>query len=115
MEPYSIEIRSQVLTACDADEGTKPIAIRFEVSESWVRKIKQQRRETGQIEPKTAAPRQPEWRVWADWLVSKINARPDIYLREIQVDLKQELGKEVSLTTICNACRTLKQTRKKRR
>ena len=115
MMPYSFELRSQVLAACDSNEGTKSVAIQFGVSESWVRKIKQQRRETGQIEPKTAAPRQPEWRAWADWLVSKINTQPDIYLREIQVALKQELGKEVSLTTICNACRALEQTRKKRR
>jgi transposase len=115
MEPYTREFRGEVLAACDANEGTKAVAIRFNVSESWVRKIKQQRRETGQVEPKTASPRQPTWHAWADWLVSKINAQPDIYLRELQVALKQERDEEVCLTTICSACRALDQTRKKRR
>jgi len=115
MDPYSSEFRGEVLAACDANEGTHDIAVRFKVSESWVRLIKQQRRETGQIAPKTAAPRQPKWQAWADWLMAKITARPDIYLRELQDDLKQELGEDVCLMTICNACRALEQSRKKRR
>lgn len=114
MEPYSSEFRGAVLAACDADEGTRDIAVRFKVSESWVRLIKQQRRETGQVAPKTAAPRQPKWQAWADWLVAKLTARPDMYLRELQAELKQELGEDVCLTTICNACRVLEQSRKKR-
>jgi len=115
MEPYSSEFRGEVLAACDANEGTHDIAVRFKVSESWVRLIKQRRRETGQVAPKTAAPRQPKWQDWADWLVAKITVRPDIYLRELQDELKQELGEEVCLMTICNACRALEQSRKKRR
>lgn len=115
MDPYSLEFRSEILAACDANEGTHDIAVRFQVSESWVRRIKQQRRETGQVEPKTATPRQPKWHAWADWLVAKISARPDIYLRELQVELKQERGEDVCLMTICNACRALEQSRKKRR
>jgi transposase len=115
MDPYSAEFRSEVLAACDANEGTLAVAVRFQVSESWVRRIKQQRRETGQVAPQTAAPRQPKWQAWADWLVAKIAARPDIYLRELQANLKQERGEDVCLTTICNACQALKQSRKKRR
>ena len=113
MESYSSEFRGAVLAACDAKEGTRDIAVRFKVSESWVRLIKQQRRETGQVAPKTAGPRQPKWQAWADWLVAKLNVRPDMYLRELQDDLKQELGEDVCLTTICNACRALEQSRKK--
>ena len=115
MEAYSTEFRGEVLAACDANEGTRVIAVRFKVSESWVRRINQQRRETGQIAPKKAAPRTPQWQAWADWLVAKITARPDIYLRELRAELKQERGEEVCLMTICNACRALEQSRKKRR
>jgi len=115
MVPYSKEFRGEVLAACDANEGTHDVAVRFRVSEAWVRRIKQQRRETGQIAPKTAAPRQPKWQAWAEWLVAKITARPDSYLRELQAELKQERGEEVSLMTICAACRALDQSRKKRR
>lgn len=115
MDPYSAELRGAVLAACDANEGTLVIAVRFKVSESWVRRIKQQRRETGQIAPKTAAPRRPKWHAWADWLRDKIAARPDIYLRELQAELELERGLKVCLMTICSACQALEQSRKKRR
>ncbi len=115
MKPYSDAFRGEVLAACDANEGTRAIAVRFKVSDSWVRRIQQQRRETGQTVAKQAAPRQPKWHAWSDWLLAKLAARPDIYLRELQAELKQERGIEVCLTTFCNACRALEQSRKKRR
>jgi transposase len=115
MEPYDAEFRGEVLAACDTNEEKRAIALRFEVSDSWVRRIQQQRRETGQVAPKIAAPRQPKWHDWADWLIAKIAARPDIYLRELQAELKLERGEDVCLTTISNACRALEQSRKKRR
>jgi transposase len=114
MEPYNAKFRGEVLAACDTNEERRSIALRFGVSESWVRRIQQQRRETGQVAPKKAAPRQPTWHAWADWLVAKIAARPDIYLRELQSELKQERGEEVCLETICAACRALELSRKKR-
>ena len=115
MKPYDQEFRSEVLEACDANEGTKAVALRFGVSESWVRRIKQQRRETGQIAAKKAEPRKPKWHQWSDWLRDQIATRPDVYLREMQVALKEERGDDVALSTICNACQTLGLTRKKRR
>jgi transposase len=115
MQPIDVEFRAQVLAACDADEGTRAIALRFQVSESWVRRIKQQRRETGQIAPKTPPPQEPKWKAWADWLMAKVAGRPDIYLRELQAELQTELGEEVCLMTISNACNGLELSRKKRR
>ncbi len=114
MEPYSTEFRAEVLATCDAGEGTHDVAKRFKVSKSWVRRIKQQRRETGQVTAKKAALRKSKWRAWADWLLAKLADRPDIYLRELQTELKSERGYDVCLTTICNACRELEQSRKKR-
>ena len=66
MEPIAVEVRAQVLAACDAGEGTRVVAMRFGVSEAWVRRVKQQRRETGQIAPKTPPPQQPKWKPWAE-------------------------------------------------
>lgn len=43
--PYSKEFRCEVLAACGAGGGTQAVTLRFNVSESWVRRIKQQRRE----------------------------------------------------------------------
>jgi transposase len=114
MEPYSAEFRGQVLATCDENEGTRAVASRFEVSESWVRRIKQQRRETGQVAPKEAAPRKPKWIEWADWLLAKLDARPDIYLRELQGDLMKERRVDVCLMTICSACRGLEMSRKQK-
>jgi transposase len=115
MEPISAEVRGAVLAACDRQEGTRAVAARFKVSESWVRRLLQRRRETGQITPKTRTPPLPKWHAWSDWLLAKIAARPDIYLRELQAELKEELGETACLMTICIACRELEQSRKKRR
>ena len=115
MKSIAAEVRVEVLAACDANEGTRVVAVRFKVSESWVRRIKQRRRETGQVAPLTTPPQEPKWKDWADWLIAKVAARPDIYLRELQAELQAERGEEVCLTTICNACRALELTRKKRR
>jgi hypothetical protein len=48
-------------------------------------------------------------------LLAKLAARPDIYLRELQAELKAEREIDVCLTTIFNACRALAQSRKQRR
>jgi transposase len=115
MKAYSKEFRRDVLAACDAGGGTREVAIRFGVSASWVRRIKQERRESGKMAPKTTRARAHVWEAWSDWLKKKIHETPDIYLREIQADLKSELGVAVSRWTICKACRAVGRTRKKRR
>lgn len=115
MQAYSKEFRRDVLAACDAGGETRAVATRFGVSESWVRRIKQERRESGKVAAKTTRDRKHVWDEWSDWLTKKVESQPDIYLREIQADLKSELKVDVSLWTVCKACRALKLTRKKRR
>ena len=56
---YSKEFRGQVLAACDRGLGTQAVALKFEVSESWVRRVKQQRRESGKLGPATKRKRTP--------------------------------------------------------
>lgn len=36
MQPIPIEIRAQVLAACDAGEGTRVVAVRFNVSRRYL-------------------------------------------------------------------------------
>lgn len=115
MEAYSKEFRRDVLAACDAGEGTRAIALRFEVSESWVRRIKQERREHGKVAPHVKRRRHKVWEPYAEWLLAKLDERPDIYLRELVVAAQAELGWEVSDVTLSRACRALRRTRKKRR
>jgi transposase len=115
MEAYSKEFRRDVLAACDAGEGTRSVALRFNVSESWVRRIKQERREKGKIAPLSTRRRRKIWEPYAEWLLAKLDERADIYLRELQAAAQAELGWEVSDVTLSRACRALRRTRKKRR
>ena len=115
MEAYSKEFRRDVLAACDAGEGTRSVALRFDVSESWVRRIKQERREQGKVAPQTTRRRRKIWEPYAEWLLAKLDERPDVYLRELQAAAQAELGWKVSDVTLSRACRALRRTRKKRR
>ena len=115
MQAYSKEFRRDVLAACDAGGETREVATQFDVSESWVRRIKQQRRETGQIAPQRTRKRRPRWEPWADWLKAAVAATPDADLRELKVRLKADRGIDVRENVIGAACHALKLTRKKRR
>lgn len=115
MKPYSKEFRRDVLAACDAGGGTREVALEFNVSESWVRRIKQERREQGKTAPKTTRDCRKIWEPYAKWILEQLDKRPDIYLRELQAAAKEELGWKVSDVTLSRACRALKRTRKKRR
>lgn len=114
MQPYSKEFRREVLAACDAGGTTQEVALRFDVSKAWVRRIKQERREQGKTAPKLTRKRTRCWEPYAQWILEQLDHRPDIYLRELQAAAKTELGWEVSDVTLSRACRALLQTRKKR-
>lgn len=45
MKPHSKEFRGEVLAACDRGRSTRKVATHFNGSESWVRRVKQERRE----------------------------------------------------------------------
>ena len=51
MEAYSLDLRERVLADGDSGLKTKEVAAKYRVSESWVRRLKQKRRETGSIAP----------------------------------------------------------------
>ena len=107
---YSAEFRKQVLAACDAGGGTREVALRFEVSESWVRRIKQERRESGKTAPCRTRNRVPKWQRDADRIRELVDAKPDLTLSE----LKAELGTELSESTLCRALQRLGLTLKKK-
>lgn len=108
--PYSKEFRREVLAACDSGMGTQEVALKFNVSESWVRRIKQDRREQGKTAPKLTRDRDPEWRVYQDQIIAIYESKPDTTLAE----LKAELGTDLSVSTLCVALKRLKLTFKKK-
>lgn len=52
MRPYSMDLRTRVLDACDSGIGTLEVAELFSVSTAWIRRLKQRRRETGEVGPR---------------------------------------------------------------
>ena len=52
MAPYSMDLRTRVLADCDAGLAAKEVAAKFRVSRSWVNRLVQRRRETGEVEPR---------------------------------------------------------------
>ncbi|MCP4942811.1 MAG: hypothetical protein GY924_12620 [Planctomycetaceae bacterium] len=88
MKVYSKEFRRDVLAACDAGDGTREVALRFDVSESWVRRVKQERREQGRTAPKLARDRRKSREPHADWILVQLDKRPD-YLRELLMAAKK--------------------------
>ena len=107
---YSKEFRREVLAACDSGRGTRDVALAFDVSESWVRRIKQDRREQGKTAPKQSRNRTPKWWAYKDRIVEVIQARPDITLTELQAELQTSLSR----STLCVALKQLKLTFKKK-
>ena len=110
MQSYSKEMLRDVLAACDAGEGTRSVALRFGCSESWLRRVKQERRELGKTAPATTRRRVPRWAVHRQRIEQIIAASPDVTLQE----LKDELRTELSRQTLCTALRKLKLTLEKK-
>ncbi len=107
---YSKEFRREVLAACDAKLGTRKVALQFKVSESWVRRIKQERREQGKLGPATKRRRTPKWVAEADAIRAAVARQPDLTLRELGAELHTPL----SPSSLCRALQQLHLTLKKK-
>lgn len=110
MRAYSKEFRGEVLAACDAGGKTRAVALRFGVSESWVRRIKQERREQGKTAPLLTRRRPTKWAAEADNIRAAISRTPDLTLDELKVQLGTSLGR----STLCRALQSLRLTLKKK-
>lgn len=109
MSAYSMDLRLRVLADCDAGLPTKPVAQKYGVSRTWVRWLKQRRRETGSIEPgrSTGRPR----KIDRDKLAALVKQFPDATL----VELRVKLGVECSPSAIWMALSAMRITFKKKR
>jgi transposase len=100
--PYSQDFRDRVLAGYDDGMRTKQIATLFKVSSSWARRIKQRRRETGETTHRPmGAPL--VWKVDRSQLAELVGDRPDATLAE----LRESLGVQCALSTICVALKKL--------
>ena len=76
MEAYSMDLRRRVLADCDGGMRTRAVAGKYRVSESWVRRLKQRRRERGETAPRRPGGRRPR-RVDRDRLAALVKGQPD--------------------------------------
>jgi transposase len=106
---YSMDLRVRVLADSDAGMGTRAVATKYSVSESWVRRLKQRRREKGEIAPRQRRPSLPKWLPYAERLQELVRDRADATLGE----LRTRLGGELSITTLWRALHELRLTFKK--
>src|SRR5262249_43603711 len=100
MRAYSPDLRQRILADCDRGLTTRAVATKYDVSESWVRRLQQRRRQTGEIAPRTQThgPK-PSWNDYADRLREAIRQTPDATLSE----LRQRLRLTVALSTLWRA------------
>jgi transposase len=111
MRAYSMDLRERVLADCDAGLPTKQVAQKYRVSPAWVRRLKQRRRQTGEVAPRPPRNhRQPTLAPHHDRIRELIAATPDLTLGE----LRDRLGVVVSLSTLWAAVRDLGLTVKKK-
>jgi len=110
MKPYSMDLRERVIGACEQGEGTKQVAKRFGVSPAWVRRLKQHKRERGDIIPRTGGGSRGR-KIDRARLAELVAQQPDATL----VELRDQLGIKVTPWAISKALRELKLSYKKSR
>jgi transposase len=111
MRAYSQDLRVRVLADVDSGLPTKSVADKYRVSESWVRRLKQRRRETGEITPRSCRNhRQSKLTPHLERLQKHIAERPDATLDELRRDLRLSVSK----STLCRALQQLRLTIKKK-
>ena len=108
-----MDLRDRVVAACDDGELLREeIAEEFGVSVSWIRRLLQGRRETGDYAPKTTKRgRKPIFSAEAlQRLDQLVEAQSDATLEE----LRDRSGLSCSLMTVSNMLKRLGYRRKKR-
>jgi len=105
-----MDLRQRVMAACDRGESTKVVAKTFGVSTAWVRRLKQHRRERGDIIPRSGGGSRGR-KIDRSRLAELVKEQPDATL----VELRDRLGIHVTPWAICKALRELKLSFKKSR
>lgn len=110
MKAYSPDLRQRVLEDCDGGMEARQVAVKYRVSESWIRRLKQRRRDTGETAPRSSRNRRTaKWLAYAERIKELIAQKPDATLGE----LAAQLDHAVSGQTLSRALRTLGLTLKK--
>jgi transposase len=107
---YSQDLRNRVLAVCDRGMKTKQVAMLFDVSPAWVRRVKQRRREHGELSPRRMGPTPGRYKVDRNKLLELVREQSDATLME----LRDRLGVRCAISTISIALKKLGYSFKKR-
>ncbi len=108
--PYSIDLRHRVLGAYDRGMQTKEVSENFRVSPAWARRVKQRRRENGELTPRPMGGKRFE-KIDRVRLAELVARQPDATLEE----LRERLGARCAISAICTALKRLGLSFKKSR
>ena len=87
MRAYSMDLRERVLEDCDRGLEARQVAVKYRVSESWIRRLKQRRRETGETTPRSSRNRRSaKWLAHAERIKELVAQKPDATLRELAAE-----------------------------
>ena len=117
MRAYSLEFRKRVLAMCDKGRTTREVARAFDVSESWIRRIKQVRREQGLLGPLPVGGRRHGHFDAArlSQLEGWLRQHPDATLEWLRARVVREMELRCSLMGVFRAVRKLGWSLKKKR
>lgn len=111
MRAYSMDLRQRVLADCDRGMATLEVATKYTVSTAWVRRLKQRRRQTGEVQPRQGRPGpKPVLAGHLDRLRQAVAAQPDLSASEY----RDRLGLGCAAVTVWRALRRLGLTFKKK-
>ena len=104
MRAYSMDLRERALLDSDAGMKAADVAAKYRVSGSWVRLLKQRRRDTGEVAPRGQRQgRRGMLEPHLHTLAALIAAHPDRTLAELQ----DALATPASVPTVWRAVRAL--------
>ena len=112
MKAYSIDLRERILKDCDGGMTTRAVARKYAVSESWIRRLKQVRRETGRVAPAghRGGPT-PGWVTYGEAIRDAVRQAPDATLAEY----RERFALALSRSALARALTVLGLPRKKSR
>lgn len=110
MKSYSLDLRERILSDCDGGMEIRQVAVKYRVSESWIRRLRQRRRENDEIAPRTRSNPPARWLAYANQIERFVAKHPDATLAE----LKTQLQLPFSVQTLCRALQILQLTFKKK-
>ena len=96
----SVDKQPAVLKDCDGGMGTAAVAKKYSVSPAWVRRLKQRRRENGEVRPRQQRHgRIPATVTLAENIREAVSKAPDATLEE----LCTKFGLPISVPTLSRA------------